>query len=327
MRGGWYCAVGGPEPGGLSGSGTQPGSPPPADRDTADQIGLVLAHHGQSSLVETPGGDVLRCATRRNLPRTVCGDRVRWQATSPREGVVTAVMDRETVLTRPDQHGRNRPIAANIDQIIVVIAAKPSCEFGMLDRYLAAAALIGASPLIVLNKSDLLEADSRAKLEQRLAVYTAIGYPLVFTSTRSTHGLKALHEHLRDHTSILVGQSGVGKSSLVKALLPDLDIRTAGLSQTTGLGRHTTTVAMLYHVPGGGDLIDSPGVRDFTLGKVAPERLEQGFPEFAPYLGQCRFHNCRHLSEPGCAVHNAVRDGHINQTRLDNYRELLKAMS
>jgi ribosome biogenesis GTPase len=109
--------------------------------------------------------------------------------------------------------------------------------------------------------------------------------------------------------------------------LPDLDIRTGSLSQVTGLGRHTTTVAMLYHAPGGGDLIDSPGVRDFSLSKVAPELLEKGFPEFAPYLGQCRFHNCRHLVEPGCAVHNAARDGAINPRRLDSYRELVKAMS
>ena len=176
-------------------------------------------------------------------------------------------------------------------------------------------------------QADLLDADSRSKLEQRLAVYPAIGYPLIFTSTRSADGLKDLHEHLKGHISILVGQSGVGKSSLVQALLPDLDIRTGSLSQVTGLGRHTTTVAMLYHVPGGGDLIDSPGVRDFTLSKVAPELLEKGFPEFAPYLGQCRFHNCRHLVEPGCAVHNAARDGAISPLRLENYRELVKAMS
>lgn len=298
-----------------------------APANAVSQTGLVLAHYGQASLVETGNGDVLRCSTRKNLPRTVCGDRVHWQASNPREGVITAVLERDTVLARPDQSGRSRAIAANIDQVIVVIASKPSCEYGMLDRYLAAAELIGASPVIVLNKADLLDADSRSKLEQRLAVYPAIGYPLIFTSTRSADGLKDLHEHLKGHISILVGQSGVGKSSLVQALLPDLDIRTGSLSQVTGLGRHTTTVAMLYHVPGGGDLIDSPGVRDFTLSKVAPELLEKGFPEFAPYLGQCRFHNCRHLVEPGCAVHNAARDGAISPLRLENYRELVKAMS
>lgn len=290
------------------------------------QTGQVLAHYGQASLVETASGDVVRCTTRKNLPRSVCGDRVQWQASSPREGVITAVLDRQTTLSRPDQNGRSRPIAANIDQIIVVIACKPSVEHGMLDRYLAAAELIGASPVIVVNKSDLLDADSRAKLRQRLSVYPDIGYSLVFTSSRDTDGLKDLHGHLAGHTSILVGQSGVGKSSLVQALLPDADIRTGSLSQVTGLGRHTTTVAMLYHVPGGGDLIDSPGVRDFTLGAVAPALLEKGFREFAAYLGQCRFHNCRHVSEPGCAIQNAARAGAINTLRLENYRELVKAM-
>jgi ribosome biogenesis GTPase len=301
--------------------------PPGTPANDSSQTGLVLAHYGRTSLVETAGGEPLRCATRKNLPRTVCGDRVHWQATNPREGVVTAVLKRETTLSRPDPSGRSRPVAANIDQIIVVIACRPSFEHGMLDRYLAAAELTGASPVIVVNKSDLLDAASRTKLQQRLAVYPAIGYSLVFTSTRSTDGLKDLHRHLAGHTSILVGQSGVGKSSLVQALLPDLDIRTGSLSEATGLGRHTTTVAMLYHVPGGGDLIDSPGVRDFALDKVAPDLLEKGFPEFAAYLGQCRFHNCRHVSEPGCAVHNAARDGAISALRLENYRELVKAMA
>jgi len=208
-----------------------------------------------------------------------------------------------------------------------VIACRPSFEYGMLDRYLVAAELIGADPVIVVNKSDLLDADSLAKLQQRLGIYTAIGYRLLFTSTRNTDGLTDLHRQLEAHTSILVGQSGVGKSSLVQALLPEQDVRTGSLSQVTGLGRHTTTVAMLYHLQGGGDLIDSPGVRDFTLNRVPVEELERGFPELSPYLGQCRFHNCHHISEPGCAVHNAAREGAINPRRLDNYRALVKAMS
>jgi ribosome biogenesis GTPase len=295
--------------------------------DPGARTGLVLAHYGQVSLVETDSGDILRCSTGKSLPRTVCGDRVQWRAGNPREGIITAIIERRMTLSRPDQKGHSRPVAANIDQIIVVIASTPGFEHGMLDRYLVAAELIGASPLIVVNKSDLLDAGGRELLQQRLAVYPTIGYPLVFTSNRHVAGLHELHSHLANHTSILVGQSGVGKSSLVQTLLPDLEIRTGSLSEVTGLGRHTTTVAMLYHVPGGGDLIDSPGVRDFTLNKVAPELLENGFPEFVPYRGQCRFHNCRHASEPGCAIHNAVRDGTVDPRRLANYRELVSAMS
>ena len=306
-------------------STTPADSTPP--KEPEGQPGLILAHYGQASLVEAENGDVLRCSTRRNLPRTVSGDRVLWQASSPREGVITAVLERDTMLSRPDQNNRVRPVAANIDQIVVVIASKPSFEYGMLDRYLVAAELIGAKPVIVVNTSDLLDHDSRSKLEERLQVYQHIGYALLFTSIRSTDGLRDLHQQLKTHTSVLVGQSGVGKSSLIQALLPELDIRTGSLSQVTGLGRHTTTVAMLYHLPDGGDLIDSPGVRDFTLVKVPIEDLEYGFREFRPYIGQCRFHNCRHMSEPGCAVQNAVREGHIPARRLENYSKIVSNMA
>ena len=142
-------------------------SPPP--KATDGQPGQVLAHHGQTSLVEADNGDIVRCSTRRSLPRTVSGDRVLWQASSPREGVITAVLERDTVLSRPDQNNRVRPVAANIDQIVVVIASKPSFEYGMLDSYLVAAELIGAQPVIVVNKSDMLDHDSRSKLEERFA--------------------------------------------------------------------------------------------------------------------------------------------------------------
>lgn len=296
--------------------------------DSSSQPGLVLAHYGQISLVEAESGDPIRCATRRNLPRTVCGDRVMWQpGSNPREGVITRVLERKTTLVRHDRNNRGRPVAANLDQVVVVLASKPSFEPGMLDRYLVAAELMGATPVIVVNKLDLLDGESRARLEQRLAIYRQIGYALLFTSTRTTDGLKDLHRQLKPHTSILVGQSGVGKSSLVGALVPDLDVRVGALSQVTGLGRHTTTAAQLYHLPDGGNLIDSPGVRDFSLCPVPVEELARGFVEFRPYLGHCRFHNCRHLKEPGCAVQAAARDGAISQQRLENYQALVETMS
>ncbi len=286
----------------------------------------MLAHYGQASLVESDAGDIIRCITRKSLPRTVCGDRVLWTSSNPREGVITRVLERHSTLVRPDHNNRPRPVAANMDQIVVVIASKPSFEYGMLDRYLAAAELIDTTPVIVVNKCDLLDDESHQRLEQRLSLYRDIGYTLLFTSTRTTDGMKDLYAALKTHTSILVGQSGVGKSSLVQALLPDLDIRVGNLSQVTGLGRHTTTVAMLYHLPDGGNLIDSPGVRDFTLCHVDAEKLAHGFREFTPWIGQCRFHNCRHVSEPGCAVTDAVRRGDIHPQRLENYRALVESM-
>ncbi|MGD8854260.1 MAG: small ribosomal subunit biogenesis GTPase RsgA, partial [Gammaproteobacteria bacterium] len=304
---------------------TPPLATPRKSEHANSRPGLVLAHHGQASLVESESGDVLRCATRRNLPRTVCGDRVLWDAVNPREGVVTQVLERRTTLVRPDRNNRPRPVAANLDQIVVVLAARPGLDPALLDRYLVAAELMGATPVVVVNKLDLLDGAGRERVERRLALCRQLGYCLLFTSTRNADGLKSLHRQLRSHTSILVGQSGVGKSSLIKALLPDRDIRVGALSRLSGLGRHTTTVAMLYHLPDGGDLIDSPGVRDFSLCPVPPEELARGFVEFRPYLGQCRFHNCRHLSEPGCAVQAAVRSGSISRQRLGSYQHLAAA--
>jgi ribosome biogenesis GTPase len=283
----------------------------------------VIVNHGRAALVEDAEGEMHRCAARRSLPRTVAGDRVQWTSTGRREGVITALEPRQSVLLRPQGPKQIRPVAANVNQVIVVLAVRPSFQDALLDRYLAAAELIGARPLVLINKADLLDAAGRYKLEQRMQPFERIGYEIRFTSPRTTDGLKDLHSLLREHISILVGQSGVGKSSLVQAVLPDLEIRTGDLSEATGLGRHTTTAATLYHLPDGGDLIDSPGVRDFSLWTREPEEVARGFREFRPFLGGCRFHNCRHLSEPGCALADAARQGEIDSRRLESYRAIL----
>ena len=285
--------------------------------------GLVIAHYGQVSLVETADGSLIRCQSRKNLPRTVCGDRILYESSTPRDGVIKQILDRSSILVRPDRNGRIKPVAANIDQVIIVLASKPSFQINMLDRYLVAAELINTSPVIVVNKQDLLDHESRNRLDHRLEIYKKLGYPLLFTSTLTTDGLKDLHLQLRQHTSVLVGQSGVGKSSLVQALLPELEIRTGRLSNVTGLGRHTTTTTTLYHLPDSGDLIDSPGVREFNLWPVEPREIAYGFVEFRPYLGSCRFHNCLHNGEPGCQITEAVRTKQVSANRLQNYRELL----
>ncbi len=285
--------------------------------------GLVLAHHGQASLVETESGDPVRCISRRSLPRTLAGDRVSFELQGPRDGVITAIAERRTALVRREPRGKLKPVAANIDQIVVVIASRPSFEQGMLDRYLVAAEIIGARPAVVFNKADLLNDEARARLERKLALYSGLGYPLLFTSTRTTDGLKDLHAQLRHHTSVLVGQSGVGKSSLVQALLPERAVRIGDLSNVTGLGRHTTTTAMLYHLPDGGDLIDSPGVRDFALWPVDAQTLARGFVEFRPWLGHCKFRDCNHRGEPGCRLANAVQEGRASAERLARYNEIL----
>ena len=236
--------------------------------------------------------------------------------------MVTALLPRRSLLARPDRRGRLRPVAANLDWILVVTAADAPPDPGLLDRYLVAARAQGIRAALVVNKIDRLPSEQRCDLEARFAVYRAIGYPVIYTSASTGEGIDALRELIADGTGILVGQSGVGKSSLVKALLPDLDIRIAAVD-ATGHGRHTTTTSRLYHLPGGGELVDSPGVRDFALWHLDPRDLERGFVEFAPYVGQCRFSNCRHDREPGCAVAAAAERGEISPRRLASYRRLL----
>lgn len=280
--------------------------------------GLVVARHGASLAVGDEAGTLHHCLTRQNIGHPVCGDRVVWQPTSPQQGVVTALLERDSALSRPDYSGRDKPLAANISQLVVVIAAQPEPSAYLIDQYLAAAETIGVSAAIAFNKIDLLGAAANSFLA-RYNHYLEIGYPLVPVSAKREHGLDRLVEALQGHTNILVGQSGVGKSSLIQALLPDLDIQVGQLSQATGLGRHTTSVATWYRLPAGGALIDSPGVRSFRLGALALAGLEQGFREFRPFIGHCRFADCRHEREPGCAIKKAVSRGDIAQQRLNHF--------
>ncbi|MBE2295101.1 MAG: small ribosomal subunit biogenesis GTPase RsgA [Phycisphaerales bacterium] len=287
-----------------------------------EQTGLVIVNHGATLIVEDCAGALFRCAARQNLGRLACGDQVIWQPSGAEEGVVVAVAERRSLLTRPDYHGQPRPVAANLDEVAVVLAPEPELSEYLIDRYLVAIAAIGVQGLLILNKVDLLSASARTALLARLEPYQRIGYPLLLASSRQEHGLDELRAWLGGRVSLLVGQSGVGKSSLVKALLPDREIRIRAISQVTGHGSHTTTASMLYHLPDGGDLIDTPGVRGFELGEIGPDVLERGFPELAPYLGCCRFSNCRHQGEPGCALGAAAERGEIALRRLESYRQL-----
>ncbi len=286
--------------------------------------GWVIIRHGATLGIESPAGELFQCLTRQNIGHPVCGDRVVWHQIDQTSGVVTALLPRSSVLSRPDYSGQDKPLAANITQLVVVIAPRPEPSGYLLDQYLVAAKAIGVEPLIAINKIDLLNDSDKTEFLQRFAHYPEIGYPLVEVSAKQDQGLETLIDRLKDQISILVGQSGVGKSSLIKALLPDLVIETGRLSQATGLGRHTTSAATCYHLPLGGDLIDSPGVRSFGLSKLTLEQLERGFPELHNYLGQCRFHNCCHQREPGCAVRQALDEGHIHPQRLENYLQLRK---
>jgi ribosome biogenesis GTPase len=288
----------------------------------SEQTGLVITLYGAALIVEDHQGELRRCAVRQNLGRLACGDRVVWRASGVREGVVVAVSERHSLLTRYDYSGQPRPVASNLDAVAVVLAPLPELSEYLIDRYLVAIAAIGVQGLLVLNKLDLLDPPALAALRAQLAPYHKIGYPVLLASSRTEQGLDTLRTWLRGRTSLLVGQSGVGKSSLIKALLPDRDIRIQAVSAATGHGAHTTSASTLYHLPDGGDLIDSPGVRSFELGEISFSDLDRGFPDLMAYAGRCRFSDCRHDVEPDCALRSAVAQGAIHTRRLESYRQL-----
>lgn len=288
--------------------------------------GLVVTRHGQNLVVADASGGLTHCLSRQNIGQVVCGDRVVWQPTGD-QGVVTAIIPRETALIRPNYSGEQRALAANISQLVIVLAPEPTPTPYLVDQYLVAAEQIGVDTLIALNKRDLMDPAALAAFEQQFGHYPAIGYPVIEISAKFEHGLDPLIERLNTQTSILVGQSGVGKSSLIKALLPDIEIQIGQLSAASGQGCHTTSATTLYRLPSGGYLIDSPGVRSFRLGQLDADALAGGFIEFRDYLGHCRFSNCSHQQEPGCALRAAVKAGRIAPQRLTNYLHMAEGMN
>lgn len=291
-----------------------------------EREGLVIAHYGTQVAVESEPGVSQRCHIRANIEGLVTGDRVVWCEGEP-TGVVVAQLDRQSVLSRPDPYGKLKAVAANIDQIFVVIAPYPEAHAKLVDRYLVASEVVGIEPVILVNKTDLLDADARlhADMEALIGIYPTLGYRVLYTSSKQS-GLKDLHSALRERTSVFVGQSGVGKSSLVNVLLPDAGMRVGALSENTLKGTHTTTTAQLFHLECGGSLIDSPGIREFGLWHMSKEEVEQGFREFRPHLGYCKFRDCQHHKEPGCAILAALESGEITASRLESYRHIIASL-
>jgi ribosome biogenesis GTPase len=291
-----------------------------------EREGLVVAHFGTQVAVESEPGNSQRCHLRANLQSLVTGDRVVWCEGDP-VGVVVAQLERESVLSRPDPYGKLKPVAANIDQIILVIAPFPEPHANLIDRYLVAAETVDIEPVILLNKTDLLDGDRalQQRMDELLAIYPTLGYRVLRTTIKHS-ALDELHRALRERVSVFVGQSGVGKSSLVNVLLPEAELRVGALSQSTQKGTHTTTTAQLFHLTCGGSLIDSPGIREFGLWHMSREQVEQGFREFQPLLGTCKFRDCQHQQEPGCAILQAVESGEISEGRMESYRRIVASL-
>lgn len=278
--------------------------------------GLVVAAFGRRHLVELDGGELLDCVTRGRRGDYACGDRVEVAPCGPGQGVIERLAPRSSLLYRSDRV-RQKLIAANVTQVVIVVAPVPPWHEDLLNRCLAAAEHARVRALILLNKRDLPEAEAAV---EALEPWRRLGYLVLAISAKQD--ATPLLEHLRGHTTVLVGQSGMGKSTLINALVPRADARVGEISAALGSGRHTTTHARLYHLEPGTDLIDSPGMQEFGLHHLDDEALQHAFVEFRPFLGHCRFRDCRHLSEPGCAIAEACARGEISERRLESYRTL-----
>lgn len=288
--------------------------------------GLVLVSYGSEGVVEMPDGGHTTCNYRRSVGRPYCGDRVQLAMTTAGTWVVSGILPRSNEFARAGPRGQKQVIAVNLDQVLIVVAPAPEPSRDLVERYLVAVHSLGILPLIVVNKAELLKTRTPSPDTPlgRIDDYRQLGYQVVETSCKTGPGIDALAPLLERRTSVLVGQSGVGKSSLVNRLLPDLELQTGELSRVTGKGTHTTTTTIMYALPCSGKLIDSPGVWEYGLWEMSDAELEAGFPEFDAFHGGCRFNDCRHRGEPGCAVRQAVADGLVRQWRYDAYLRLLE---
>lgn len=296
----------------------------------AEQEGLVIAHYGTQVEIQgySEGIDTVskRCHMRANLGSLVTGDRVIWRDGDP-TGVVVAVLERDSELSRPDPHGDMKTVAANIDNILVVIAPLPRPHSFLIDRYLVAAESIGIKPVIVINKIDLIDDKNAHIIEDLTSLYRDLGYQVIMASTTLGEGLNDLTQFLKSKVTVFVGQSGVGKSSLINQLLPGQNLRVGPLSESTQRGTHTTTTAQLFHCPkvdgeNGGSLIDSPGIREFGLWHMNAHQILDGFIELQDYVGFCKFRDCHHKQEPGCAILRAYEEEKISERRMNSYLSL-----
>ena len=280
------------------------------------QTGLVITRYGQRLLVEAESGELFQCTGRRNIELSVAGDQVIYQTTDNGEGVVIALLARENSLVRSQ-----KLIAANIDELWLVVSIEPHYQFELIDRYLVVAENANLPINIVVNKIEL--SSDIDKVKRDFSMYESAGYNVSYLSVNEKINIAEFKSQLNDKTHIFLGQSGVGKSSLINELIPDLNLRVNEISTKSKLGKHTTTNTTLYHIPSGGDLIDSPGIREFKLDELTDKEILSGFKEFKPFIGQCKFRNCAHIKEPKCAIKTAVESGDIHPLRYANYLELI----
>jgi ribosome biogenesis GTPase len=290
------------------------------------QAGLITAHFGKNIEVEDNDGKIRRCFLRQNLGAIAVGDRVIWLPCNTSDNdthVITAIMPRKNTLTRYNKFTGSKLIASNIDQLFIVVAIEPPRAINVLDRYLMLAELQQIKPIIVFNKIDLLDVQDIALQKDFLQLYQDIGYQVNYTSINESQTIDHLKSLLTDKTSVFVGLSGVGKSSLLKAIAPENEVSIGELSVKSREGNHTTTTARLYHLADHATLIDCPGIRELAMGNLTPSQVIQGFKELRDLAANCQFRDCKHERETGCAIIAAIESGKMPPDRLMSYQNII----
>ena len=283
---------------------------------------LVVATFSREMNLELTTGELVRARIKGKKLKPVCGDRVQAAPIENEpEWLITAIDERENELTRPNLRGKVEILAANLDYLCVVAASKPKADWFVIDRYLCAAELMNIDAAVVFNKADIDEDPEQTN--ESITVYQDIGYATVTGSAKTGQNMDALAQLLADKTSIIVGQSGVGKSSIINLLSSDSNQKTSYVSKGTGEGRHTTVNSVMLDIADGGKVIDSPGVRDYAPSTQTNEQVATSFREISKLGYDCRFANCQHLKEPNCAVKEGIESGAVSQRRYDSYRRLI----
>jgi len=290
--------------------------------------GLMVSRFGErADVLDLESGITYRCFLRQNLGAPVPGDKLNFRLDNNQQGVIESIDDRDSLLERPSHHQGLKPVVANINRIFVIVAPLPDFSSILLDRYLIAIRQTGIEVFIVANKWDLRQEVESQEIEQQLLEYQHLEYPVIKISTKSELGKKELIAAIEKKSSILVGQSGVGKSSIINWLFPSVSLNTQVISENSRLGQHTTTASQLFCLneknPSEGFIIDSPGIREFGLWHLSTQAIAEGFKEFEPFIGTCKFRDCKHIDEPGCEIINAVNNKLISTLRWNNYKRII----